>query len=209
MRSCSMAAARNVSAAASATAPAFALQARGELRDCRRLAAAVHANEEEHARGRTELEGPRRDDGQPIADLLSERRSRGLAVARARSAVASPRRIDELDRCTGPHVAGDEHLLDLVPGRFARWPRAAEEAAETGPDARWPCAQPEAAHPGRRPRRPRDGSGGRVVGALIGRFGCPGPLAAAAEHQTLASTGRSARRSETTRETAASVMVTP
>ena len=130
IRSWSMAAARNVSAAARTTRRPLRPLAGGELADGRGLAGAVDADDEDD--GGRALDG--RDglpvlgvaDGEQAGELVADGLLGGDVAALARA-------LDEVHRQGGPDVAGDQRLLDLLPVRPAgHAERAAEPGAEPG-----------------------------------------------------------------------------
>ena len=128
--SCSMAAARNVSAAARRTLRPARLEAPRELRDRRRLARAVDPDDEDDRRHRRPRlprprdRGPRREERQ---ELVLERDIGRHVAVRARP-------VEHLDRELRAHVRADEGLLDLLPrvdvGRHA----SAQQAPHAGPE---------------------------------------------------------------------------
>ena len=190
-------------------AAALTLEASRELGDGGRLAAAVDAHEEKHRWRWSELERPGPCSRQAITNLVGQGLAGSVRARIAGACVALACRIHELKRRGGANVRGDERLLDLLPSGCARGCPGTEDAAEPLPQAGWPSAQAQAANPPCRPIRPRHGCRRTSFSGRRGGLGGTRPFAAAAEHQALASTGRSAKRRETTLETAASVMVTP
>src|SRR5439155_25514200 len=145
---------------------------------------------------------------QAIADLIGQDRTRQVGVPTARLGVTRSGAIHDLERGRAPDVPGDERLLDPVPGRITCPRCRTEDAAQSCSEARRPCSQAEGAQASRRSRRAWHR---RREEHLAWIRGWPRVATALApvEHQALASTGRSAKRRETTRDTAASVMVTP
>jgi hypothetical protein len=133
----------------------------GELGDRCRLAGAVHADEQDHRRRRTELEGAGADAGQPIADLGRQRSSRILPAAAALAAEPGTGRVDQLERGGRADIGGDERLLDIVPGRLGGGPDGPEYRPQTGAEAGWAGPKP---HPARLTLRPRDGGRDRRLG---------------------------------------------
>ena len=111
-----MAAARNVSAAARMTDRPSPRIAAGELADRRGLAGPVDADDEDDGRAR-------RHAGRGVqAEVARDEERRQLGPDRRLGAArVAPRAgpLDQLDRQRGPDVAGDQRLLDVVPGRAA------------------------------------------------------------------------------------------
>ena len=171
IRSWSMAAARNVSAAARMIFRPSAEVARGELADGRRLAGAVDADDEHDRRP-----APGRRLGRPVEVALDEQRIELGADRRLRAAGVAPcaGALDEVHGERRSDIAGDERLLDVVPLRPVG---VAEEAAQLGHE---PAAGPfeslvEGVGRGDREERGRiEWRVGRSLGdgrGPVGRFG--------------------------------------
>ena len=114
-----MAAARNVSAAARMTDRPSPLEATGQLADGRRLAGAVDADDEHDGRAA----GDRANAGSRRGRAATSRAASSVADGGLGTARIAPLAgaLDEVDGESGADVAGDERLLDVVPGRpFAR-----------------------------------------------------------------------------------------
>ena len=122
-----MAAARNVSAAASRTERPSACVAAGELADRRGLAGPVDPDHE-HDR-RAARDGRARAPGKVARDEQGRQLGPDRRLGSRRVAILAGT-LDEVDRERRPDVAGDQRFLDVVPRRSlaGRGPELAPEA---------------------------------------------------------------------------------